>query len=170
MAPQQKLLAASISPRAKPLAFRLPPSLPDPGCAKIRAFNSLVESSSQFGQSETQKCWRRLSDEGNRENRSTLSWLAHVFTRPGPKAAVRCGDIGRTCAGFRNFGEKAMSRLRDLRWKTSLARPYAFQLAFERLGAPSAMIFCGLDLIRPASCSCKTQNRIAFSGSCGFFA
>ena len=56
----------------------------DPGCAKIRAFNSLVESSSRFGQSETPKCWRRLSDEGNRENCSRLSWLAHVFTRPGP--------------------------------------------------------------------------------------
>src|SRR6516162_2952323 len=55
----------------------------DRGCAKTRAFNLRVESSSQFGQSENQKCWRRLSEEGNRENSSTLSWLAHVFTRPG---------------------------------------------------------------------------------------
>src|SRR6516162_415624 len=56
----------------------------DRGCAKTRAFNLRVESSSQFGQSENQKCWRRLSEEGNRENSSTLSWLAHVFTQAGP--------------------------------------------------------------------------------------
>src|SRR5215813_4386153 len=37
-----------------------------------------------FGQSENQKFWRRLFEEANRENCSTLSWLAHVFTRPGP--------------------------------------------------------------------------------------
>src|SRR6516162_10869241 len=56
----------------------------DPGRAKTRAFNLLVESSSQFGQSGNQKCWRRLSEEGNRETGSTLSRLAHIFTRPGP--------------------------------------------------------------------------------------
>ena len=61
----------------------------DPGSAKTRAFNLLVESSSQFGQSENQTCRRRLSEVGNRENGSTLSWLAHVFTRSGPKAVVR---------------------------------------------------------------------------------
>jgi hypothetical protein len=49
------------------------------GCTKTRAFNLRVESSSHFGQSENQKCWRRLSEEGNRENGSTLSWLAHVL-------------------------------------------------------------------------------------------
>jgi hypothetical protein len=65
---------------------RISPS--GPGCAKTGALNLLVESSSQFGQSENQKCWRRLSEEGNRENGSTLSGLAHVFTRPGPKAAI----------------------------------------------------------------------------------
>jgi hypothetical protein len=43
-----------------------------------------VESSSRFGQYENQKFWRRLSEEGNRENASTPSWLVHVFTRPGP--------------------------------------------------------------------------------------
>src|SRR5262249_39918594 len=37
-----------------------------------------------FGQSENQKFWRRLFEEANRENCSTLSWLAHVFTRPAP--------------------------------------------------------------------------------------
>src|SRR5215813_2484452 len=37
-----------------------------------------------FGQSENQKFWQRLFEEANRENCSTLSWLAHVFTRPGP--------------------------------------------------------------------------------------
>jgi hypothetical protein len=62
----------------------------DPGCAKTRAFNLLVESSSQFGQFENQKCWRRLSEKGNRETGSTLSWLAHVFARPGPKAVIPC--------------------------------------------------------------------------------
>ena len=41
-------------------------------CAKTRAFNLLVESSSLFGQSENQKCWRRLSEEGYRETGSTL--------------------------------------------------------------------------------------------------
>src|SRR6516225_460683 len=60
----------------------------DPGCAKTRAFNLLLESSSQFGQSENQKCSRRLSEEGNRETGSTLSWLAHIFTRPGPIAVI----------------------------------------------------------------------------------
>jgi hypothetical protein len=48
-----------------------------------------VESSSRFGQSENQKFWRRLFEEGNRENGSTLSWLAHVFAQPGPIPAVR---------------------------------------------------------------------------------
>src|SRR5215813_6802368 len=42
-----------------------------------------------FGQSENQKFWQRLFEEANRENCSTLSWLAHVFTRPGPTPAVR---------------------------------------------------------------------------------
>src|SRR5215831_18170040 len=42
-----------------------------------------------FGQSENQKFWQRLFEEANRENCSTLSWLAHVFTRPGPEAAIR---------------------------------------------------------------------------------
>src|SRR5215469_18273233 len=32
------------------------------GCAKTPAFNLRVESSSKFGQSENQKCWRRLSE------------------------------------------------------------------------------------------------------------
>ena len=54
------------------------------GCAKTCAFNLRVESSSQFGQSENQKCWLQPSEEGNRENGSTRSWLAHVFTRAGP--------------------------------------------------------------------------------------
>jgi hypothetical protein len=61
----------------------------DPGCAKTRAFNLCVESSSQFGQSENQSAGDGLSEEANRENGSTLSWLAHVSTRPGPIAAVR---------------------------------------------------------------------------------
>ena len=67
----------------------------DPGCAKTRAFNLVVESSSQFGQSENQKCWRWLSEESNRENGSTLSWLAQVFTRPGPSAVASFGSQRR---------------------------------------------------------------------------
>src|SRR5262244_1410261 len=50
------------------------------GCAKTPAFDLRVESSTQFGQSEDQKLWRRLYEEGNRENDFTLSRLAHVFT------------------------------------------------------------------------------------------
>ena len=65
----------------------------DRGCAKTPAFNLRVESSSRFGQSENQKCWRRLSEEGNRENDSALSWLAHVFTRPGPFPDIRAQEI-----------------------------------------------------------------------------
>jgi hypothetical protein len=53
----------------------------DRGCAKTPAFNLRVEIGNQ-------KCWRGLSEEGNRENYSTLSWVAHVFPRPGPKAAL----------------------------------------------------------------------------------
>jgi hypothetical protein len=53
----------------------------DRGCAKTPAFNLRVENPFRFGQSENQKFWRRLFEEGNRENGSTLSWLAHVFTR-----------------------------------------------------------------------------------------
>jgi hypothetical protein len=59
------------------------------GCAKTPAFNLRVESSSRFGQSKNQKFWRRLFEEGNRENGSTLSWLAHVFTRPAPTSTAQ---------------------------------------------------------------------------------
>ena len=48
------------------------PAALDRGCAKTPAFNFRVESSSRFGQSEDQKFWRWLSEEGNRENDSTL--------------------------------------------------------------------------------------------------
>src|SRR5215831_2214488 len=60
-------------------------------CCRRRG-NLRVECSSRFGQSENQKFWRRLFEEGNRENGSTLSWLVHVFTRPGPLSGhqVRC--------------------------------------------------------------------------------
>src|ERR1700758_595668 len=72
-----------------------------PGRAKTRAFNLVVESSSQFGQSENQKCWRRLSEEGNRETSSTLSSLAHVFTRPGSLRAP--SRVRRGCPGGRRL-------------------------------------------------------------------
>ena len=67
-----------------------------PGFAKTRAFNLLVESSSQFGQSE-KKVLATASEEGNREAGSTLSWLAHIFTRPGSTVvdlAVGCEWLG----------------------------------------------------------------------------
>jgi hypothetical protein len=66
-------------------------SVVGPGCAKTRAFNLRVESFSQFGQSENQKCWRRLSEEGTRENGSTLSRFAHVFTRPRSRGVLAIG-------------------------------------------------------------------------------
>ena len=57
-------------------------------CAKTLAFNLRVESSSRFGQSENQKCWRRLSEEGNRENGSTVTWLAHVSHGLDPERSI----------------------------------------------------------------------------------
>src|ERR1700746_2292408 len=69
-------------------------------CAKTPAFNLRVESSSRFGQSENQKYWRRLLEEANRENGSTLSWPAHVFTRPGPISVI----AQRPSARFRGRG------------------------------------------------------------------
>ena len=68
----------------------------DPGSAKTRAFNLLVENSSQFSQSENQTCRRRLSEEGNRENGSTLFWLAHVFTRSGPTTDIASEEVEST--------------------------------------------------------------------------
>jgi hypothetical protein len=56
----------------------------DRGCAKTPAFDLHVESSSRFLQTENQIFWRGVSEDGNRENDSTVSLLAHVFTRPGP--------------------------------------------------------------------------------------
>src|SRR5215472_7788841 len=58
------------------------------GCAKTPAFNLHVENPSRFSQSETQKCWRRLSEEANRENVFAFTRLAHVFPQPGPNAII----------------------------------------------------------------------------------
>ena len=86
------------------------------GCAKTRAFNLRVESSSQFGQSENEKYWRRLSEEGNRENGSTLPWRAHVFTRAGPKPVTpRClpeylRRVGRGKGTFRAAARANLTR------------------------------------------------------------
>src|SRR5262245_51315082 len=52
-------------------------------------FNLRVESSSHLVNLKTKKFSRRLFEESNRENCSTLSWLANVFTRPGPIAVVQ---------------------------------------------------------------------------------
>jgi PadR family transcriptional regulator PadR len=48
-------------------------------CAKTPAFNLRVENPSRFSQSENQKCWRRLSEEANRE--TVLRLLgSHTFS------------------------------------------------------------------------------------------
>jgi hypothetical protein len=70
------------------------------GCAKTPAFILRVESPSRFRQSENQKCWWRLSAEGNKENESPHSWLAHVFTQPGPFAVIRRSTPIGSCAWF----------------------------------------------------------------------
>jgi hypothetical protein len=88
-----------------------------PGCAKTRAFNLLVKSSSQFGQSENQKCWRRLPEEGNRETGSTLSWLAHVFPRARANLAARSRSCERPESGAQILFDNA-----GLRHQTS--QPY----------------------------------------------
>src|SRR5215510_10682162 len=58
------------------------------GCAKTPTFNLRVENPSRFSQSENQKCWRRLSEEANRENVFAFTRLAHVFPQPGPNAII----------------------------------------------------------------------------------
>ena len=68
-------------------------ALRDRGCAKTPAFNLRVENPSRFSQSESQKCWRRLSEEPDRENRSALTRLAHVFPQPGPEAGISPAEI-----------------------------------------------------------------------------
>jgi hypothetical protein len=80
---------------AQPCRLRAPPRTSGihRGCAKTPAFNLRVEGSSRFGQSENQKFWRRLSEEGNRENDSTHSWLAHVFTSVDASVSAR-GILG----------------------------------------------------------------------------
>jgi hypothetical protein len=77
------LPAATFASRRACIPYEGPNVAKGPGCAKTRAFNLRVESSSQFGQSENQNAGDGLSEEANRENGSTLSWLAHVSTRPG---------------------------------------------------------------------------------------
>jgi hypothetical protein len=109
--PDSTRLARWRSPRRRSLlrtdsgrwAFVAGTALHARGCAKTPAFNLRVESSSRFGQSENQKCWRRLSEDGNRENRSTLTRLAHVFPQPGPIAdsprevSSSAAIVGGTC-------------------------------------------------------------------------
>ena len=47
---------------------------------------SLASAMKRLMAVENQSGGDGLSEEANRENGSTLSWLAHVSTRPGPKA------------------------------------------------------------------------------------
>src|SRR5438876_8774231 len=51
-------------------------------------FNLRVETPSRFRKFENQKCLRLLLREDDRENNSAHSWLVHVFTQPGSKAAL----------------------------------------------------------------------------------
>ena len=85
MAPQQKLLAASISPRAKPLAFRLPPSLPDPGCVKTRTTGRQSINFSRFS-----PVFRhyRLGEAKKFAPQAPISDNFRVFTQPGPIAVI----------------------------------------------------------------------------------
>src|SRR5258706_15462830 len=58
------------------------------GRVKTPTFNLRVESPSRFRKFENQKCLRPLLREDDRENNSAHSWLVHVFTQPGSKAAL----------------------------------------------------------------------------------
>src|SRR6476660_6392428 len=55
---------------------------------EIPTFNLRVEIPSRFRKFENQKCLRPLLREDDRENNSAHSWLLHVFTQPGSKAAL----------------------------------------------------------------------------------
>src|SRR6266436_5627663 len=58
------------------------------GRVKTPTFNLRVEIPSRFRRFENQKCLRPLLREDDRENNSAHSWLVHVFTQPGSKAAL----------------------------------------------------------------------------------
>src|SRR6478672_8580257 len=58
------------------------------GRVKTPTFNLRVEIPSRFRKFENQKCLRPLLREDDRENNSAHSWLLHVFTQPGSKAAL----------------------------------------------------------------------------------
>src|SRR6266403_4621596 len=58
------------------------------GRVKTPTFNLPVEIPSRFRKFENQKCLRPLLREDDRENNSAHSWLVHVFTQPGSKAAL----------------------------------------------------------------------------------
>src|SRR5258707_8000397 len=58
------------------------------GRVKTPTFNLRVEIPSRFRKFESQKCLRPPLREDDRENNSAHSWLVHVFTQPGSKAAL----------------------------------------------------------------------------------
>src|SRR6266403_4642677 len=58
------------------------------GRVKTPTFNLRVETPSRFRKFENQKCLRPLLREDDRENNSAHSWLVHVFTQRGSKAAL----------------------------------------------------------------------------------
>src|SRR6266446_2537677 len=58
------------------------------GRVKTPTFNLRAEIPSRFRKFENQKCLRPLLREDDRENDSAHSWLVHVFTQPGSKAAL----------------------------------------------------------------------------------
>jgi len=85
----------------------------------------------------------------------SVGWLG-VIRRPPSIGAEVChktdlDELAKTDLAFVALGAHAFSsRLSSFR---------------KRQSVPSAMIFCGLDLIKPTSCRRSAQNRIVSSGS-----
>src|SRR5258707_10445414 len=81
------------------------------GCVKTPTFNLRVEIPSRFRKFENQKCLRPPLREDDRENNSALTWLVHVFTQPGSKAALTVpkSDFSFTPRKRTQVGHRAMS-------------------------------------------------------------
>ena len=100
-------------------------------------------------------CWLIIS--GMVQIEGALANLMVVVSRPGSSAARRWKRQRR-----RSAGQRRVPRNRRRVWLPFAAFP-AFAHAFssrlssskKRQSVPSAMIFCGVDLTMPASCSRK---------------
>jgi hypothetical protein len=102
-----------------------------------------------FGQSENQKFWRRLFEEANRENCSTLSWLAHVFTRPGPITDTR----GAEAEPFAQIGNPRLLNLS----RGALINPQLPPQGDERRRATTQEAFATFDR---TDCRLERQPRL----------